>query len=125
MIERWDNVPGEFTIEFYQSGRRFLDVWECKPVHPVVGRYLKHLGPGEHGELVIRFMASGYHDSGSMYGGSDNLGWPPEGDEERVITEVFIETDTVIPIPKKEWDSLACDLNEEIYEVELEYYPYV
>jgi len=120
MITRWDNVEGVFSIEFYENQGRFLDVWEDEPIHPIVKKYLDKLGADEHGELVIKFKASGYHDQGSMYGGPDNLGWPPESDEERVVTEVYIETTRVIPIDEDDWHELASHYNDGIYEVELE-----
>jgi hypothetical protein len=44
-------------------------------------------------EIVIDFNVKGYYDSGSMYGGPDNLGYPPEGDEERWLDEVYILVD--------------------------------
>jgi hypothetical protein len=123
MITKWDNVQGTYVLEFYQDqDGRFLDVWEQHEVHAIVRKYLKRLSDDEHGELVIKFAASGYHDTGSMYGGADNLGWAPEGDEERIIIDVFIETESkTIKIDTDDWPILADDFQEGIYEVELDY----
>ena len=35
--------------------------------------------------LVIHFLSSGYHDPGCMYLSNGDPGYPPEGDEERVL----------------------------------------
>jgi len=43
-------------------------------------------------ELIIDFRSVGYNDPGSMYGGPDNLGYPPEGDDERTLEDAYLTT---------------------------------
>jgi hypothetical protein len=102
-MSKWKNVPGQFNIELeYQPE---IGVFDLDGKHlPMLTPYLK----GD-GELVIHWLSSGYYDSGSMYGGPDNLGWPPEGDEERTLSNAYIHADSTIDLPK--------DVQQELFDV--------
>jgi len=52
-------------------------------------------------ELAIHFTSTGYYDPGSMYGGWENLGWAPEGDDERLFesAELLAKGEHVANIP--------------------------
>lgn len=49
--------------------------------------------------LDIDFNSQGYYQAASMYGGSDNLGWPAEGDDERTMIGVRASDDDGNKIP--------------------------
>ena len=76
------------------------------------------------GELIIKFSSKGFNDPGSMYGGPHNLGYPPESDDERLLTIVYIQTHIptigIIKLPEEVQDELFEIYKEDIYEVELE-----
>ena len=88
MITKWQNVKGEVVIELNYS----MDgtVYDCETDELVCEALQKLLAPLENAYLlVVEFTSTGYYDSGSMYGGWQNLGSPPEGDDERTITRVY------------------------------------
>lgn len=41
-------------------------------------------------ELTIHFTSSGYYEPASMYGGADHLGWPEEGEDERLLDHATV-----------------------------------
>lgn len=67
----------------------------------------------EADELIIEFRSSGYYDPGSMYGGRDHLGWPPEGDDERTLDEAYLTKgfgDSLVRI------KLPAELQQELFD---------
>lgn len=103
-ITRWTNVPGTLQIECWEDT---FDI--CI-------------------DLIIKFRSTGYRDTGSMYGGSDNLGWAPEGDDERFLDEAYLEVfPTATPdnsfrvdLPKERQQELFERFREDIQEIELD-----
>jgi len=106
MKNKWKNAPGSFAIELeYQPE---VGVFDLNGKHlPMLNGFLK-----SDGELIINWLSSGYYDSGSMYGGSDNLGWPPEGNDERTLNNAYIHADSTIDLPKEVQQALF-DVYEE------------
>jgi hypothetical protein len=53
-------------------------------------------------EIIIDFRAKGYELPASMYGGPDRMGWDREGDEERLLDEVYlwVDDDRKVYLPK-------------------------
>ena len=50
-------------------------------------------------QLEIEFRSEGYYLPASMYGGSDHMGWPAEGDDERTLIRVIASRgDAVVPL---------------------------
>lgn len=86
MKRSW-NVTDELPIELYvdEDG----STWDTDDNDITSILDLTVLGL-EDAELVIEFTSEGYYDSGSMYGGPDNLGYPPEGDDERLLSEAYL-----------------------------------
>lgn len=70
----WKNVPGQTFVEI-----SIVDGLPSDDDGPV------DLPVAQDGELVIEWESSGYYSPMSMYGGTDNLGHPAEGDDERMI----------------------------------------
>ena len=56
-----------------------------------------------------------------MYGGPDNLGYPPEGDDERLLESAHLKLDGVeLELTKEQQDKLFDRYEDEIHDVELE-----
>lgn len=73
--------------------------------------------------VTIEFSSTGYDDPGSMYGGKDHLGWAPEGEDTREITQINIDTATMIyPIPPNDplFVTISSALQDRVDQVELE-----
>lgn len=114
-VQEWSGIRGTFSTELNGS----LDMNTNKFIEP-----LKMLH-GWH-ELVIEFEAAGYRDEGSVYGGKDNLGSPPEGCEERTLVEAYLVEGTKpnerrIDLPQNIQESLFDFYADEIEAVELDY----
>jgi hypothetical protein len=71
---------------------------------PIIG----DLAEDDSVELVIEFVSSGYHESASMYGGPDNLGWEENGGEDRQLSHVYLNGD--------EYPELSKELQEAIFD---------
>ena len=118
MITKWNNEPGTFSIELYLHNNAILDIDDkelsvLKPLSLFIG--------SDAAELVINFRSSGYDDPGSMYGGTDNLGSPPEGDDERLLESAHIIIDGVeMQLSNKQAETLFAEYEEEINDIELE-----
>lgn len=83
MIERWSNEPGQTVLD---------EIMLPDPVAAWLGENHPTYPKGPWC-VCIHWRSTGYRDSGSMYGGPQNLGWPPEGDDERTLD--FVEVDGV------------------------------
>lgn len=121
MRREWRDVRGQFTREIGVCGTDVLDLLTDKPITVLAGSY-PDLAEDELYEIVIDFFSSGYYDSGSMYGGRDRLGWPPEGDDERVMESVsiFRAGNEEIKLDKKVQEELFDLYFNDINEVELD-----
>lgn len=96
MLRKWSNVSGNVSIPaMVNPAGHFVF---SKPIAKSAAAAVK-LPPRAAAELAVAvkgplaavvevnleidFLSSGYFDPGSMYGGSDHLGWPPEGEDVR------------------------------------------
>lgn len=86
----WKNVKGKFVRELGVEGGQAFDDGSELPAE-LSSLLLPFLV--SDGELVIEFTSSGYYDPGSMYGGWQNLGSPPEGEDERLLSVAYLELD--------------------------------
>jgi hypothetical protein len=114
MITKWKNVPGTYSFELVFDGK--IRDWDGNA--PFVFQKIKPYFKENYGELIIHFLCSGYEDSGSMYGGPDNLGWPPESDEERILEKA---TFNGIELPKELAEELFNEYETEIEKTEVDY----
>lgn len=76
----------------------------------------------EHGMLRIHFESSGGYDPGKTWGEPETC-YPPEGEDERVLSSVFYqhhEDDFVCAIPQDVAEVLFNLYREEIQQVEIE-----
>lgn len=89
MIRRWRDVPGSIAVEIYFADGKVYDARDDKEV-PELASVVKD---DKSYELVINFRSTGYYDPGSMYGGWQNLGNPPEGDDERTLDVAYLTCD--------------------------------
>ena len=98
-VERWNKVPGSFSIEINigEEGNLFDITNDIDLSGQLQSAIIKdvstipiRLDSEDQIELVIDFESTGYRDPGSMHGGPDQLGWPPEGDDERIVTNVTL-----------------------------------
>ena len=113
MKHSWNNVEAFFSIEVcVDEGTVWADGDELAVLKPFL------LGDGE---LIIVFTSSGFDDPGSMYGGPDNLGSPPDGDDKRLLKTAYIEVDTGrVELPQKIQEQLFDRYEDQILEVELQ-----
>jgi predicted nucleic acid-binding protein len=119
MKSSWRNVAGQFSIEIYVHDQMVLDIEEKE--RPVLNPQRLYFDAEDVAELIIDFTSTGYEDSGSMYGGPDDLGWPPEGDEERFLETAYLLLEGVKIILSKEQQQTLFELYiDEIEAVELE-----
>jgi|APSaa5957512535_1039671.scaffolds.fasta_scaffold181764_1 hypothetical protein len=116
----WSNVAGQFSIEIYVSCKSVLDINDN--IIPELQEQLLYFSDADDtAELIIDFRSSGYDDPGSMYGGPDNLGYAPEGDDERLLETAYLKLDDVeLPLTKEQQDLLFDRYSDEINDVELE-----
>lgn len=120
----WD-TKGTFFVELYVHDDGI--VYETATDKP--NRSIQALLPllqqvDGYGELVIEFRSKGYHDPGSRYGGPDNLGYPPEGDDERTLLQAYIyNSPHKIPVPPQLAQQLWDTYEEQIYEAEIDRSP--
>ena len=82
----------ELTVGTNEDGERFvLDEYNDKLIPELIGVATQDC------EMVIHFNSEGYHDPGSMYGGPDNLGYPPECEDNRTLDLIVLSTGIVVP----------------------------
>jgi len=116
MKTSWSNVAGQFSIEVYLDGDvvRDTDDKELKPLEGIVKL-------DDALELVIDFRSSGYHESASMYGGPDNLGWPEDYADERLLESAYLtDGKTETKLTQAQQDQLFALYSDQIDEVEVE-----
>jgi hypothetical protein len=86
----WSGVPGESRCQAYINNSTWVFEHNEKPLSDILQRELNQFlvkinGRSEETfvDFIIPWTSSGYYDAGSMYGGSDHLGSPPEGEDDR------------------------------------------
>jgi hypothetical protein len=88
MIQRKWHVSTSCCIELFRDRSH---VFEGRQERVVPTGLAKYVPDSDHAyELEIAFISRGYYDPGSMYGGPDNLGSPPEGDDERTLEHMLV-----------------------------------
>ncbi len=71
-------------------------------------------------EVVIRFQATGHHDSGKRYGAPEDC-YPPETVDDREMLSVMIGWDGhTIPLTGEEQKQLWAEYEKDVMEYELE-----
>ena len=73
--------------------------------------------------LVLPFVSAGFYDPGSMYGGSDQLGYPPEGGDERLpdgLALLDFGKDAQVELTTEQTDQLVELLRDELYQADIE-----
>ena len=115
MKTKWNKVSGTFIVDLYKDSTWCVenthnnDVFSGLIHNTELPQYLDTLEDPSY--LFIEFKSSGYYDTGSMYGGADKLGWPPEGDDECIPVRAYIDN------PK---NLLSDDLMNELFEIFIE-----
>lgn len=74
--------------------------------------------------LVMPFLSSGYWDPGSMYGGPDRVGLPPEGEDERLpdgTAYLDFGQDGLVDFTKEQTEKLAELLRDELADADVEW----
>lgn len=88
----WD-VTQSVWFELWIDNGQVVELGENRVLPRALLEYVND-DPARLFELEVRFRSQGYYDPGSMYGGPDNLGSPPEGDDDRTMVHVHVdETD--------------------------------
>lgn len=98
---RWRDVPGELIVElFYRDTAAGLRCAHTDNEAPLclMSTFSTLLDANlvtsdDRLELVIKFVSTGFYDPGSMYGGPDNLGSPPEGEDECMLDIAYFLID--------------------------------
>jgi hypothetical protein len=128
---KWSRVSGTFSVElFYYDGKE--PVWERQTWDNQNKKYtyvdtefpmnLRQFYSGDDViELVIEFESDGYYDPGRVSGAPEDC-YPPEGDDERTLSEVYLSISPKerIELPVEVQQELFDYLYEEIEEVEID-----
>jgi len=118
----WDNVPGTFAVEIITDNGTVCDI-DGNPL-PILNKFVS---AGQNDlELIIDFTSSGHYEPKSMYGGSDRLGWPESGSDERYLSSAYLTPDyrnktATIELPPEVQDKLFDYYYNKIQEADLKY----
>jgi hypothetical protein len=115
MIKKWDTIE---TLEIE------IDDTPTGVLREVLDKSLSRQGYLDDGDspiaVVIRFRATGYHDSGNKYGVADDC-YPPDTVDDRELVSVVIGWDDhTIPLNEEEQKQLWAEYEKEVMEYELE-----
>lgn len=124
MIHRWHNVEGHITTTIHapdtdwgwadEDGSELPQElqWVLSQLYPSAGYY-----DGSEYTLDITFLSSGYDDPGVCSGPPEGC-YPPEGEDDRVLSDVFLCWDDVWQqVPKEAWDCIYNWYGHAIYNV--------
>lgn len=109
----WNDASGSFVVPFAQTEGDLSDAINAKLPAESRNQY----------DIEIHFTSKGYDDPGSMYGGSDHMGWAPEGEDDRHITSIDIITPSqVFQVPKTDpvYNVIAATFEKDIQTAPLE-----
>jgi hypothetical protein len=129
-IHRWRNRPGHICIEIVVGDDdKWMDVHTEKELPDSVQKELDALyGKNDPkradklwGEIVIKFVSSGYYDPGRTYGDPYHC-YPPEGDDERELDGLAI-VNSLDGLSKKASQELFDFYEDEIYDVQIDTEP--
>lgn len=103
-VTKWRNVRGTLSINLARQGNELIEE-DGNDRLSFLLPLIADVGENELLELVIEFTSTGEDDPGSMYGGADNLGWPPCLTDERAITTIYIERGdkSRAVVPESKW----------------------
>lgn len=82
----WNNVPCQVEIDLFVDDDGVLRDNNDREAPQFLKKYLTEDGVF----LLVNCLSSGYHTPASMYGGSQGVGWPEEGDEECKVISVVV-----------------------------------
>jgi len=101
----------------------WYDIENDRPIPSPLSEIISKISPSESAEMEIEFSASGHSSPASMYGGSDNLGWEGEDEEERTIDAVNIYNDgqQVGRLPEDTFSMVEAMYTQEINEEDIDY----
>ena len=114
-IKRWNNVCDSISKEFEIKEGKVFDLYG-KEIPALNGIKLP-----EYGEIIIGFSSSGYSDPGICSGPVERC-YPPEGDEERTMEEVYIsipDSKQKIKLPLSVQEQVYAQYEEEVMEADL------
>ena len=127
----WSNATGSVVLELdLDDEGNLCDLQSEKGVGSDELNFLRpFVADPPQAEIVIHFTSSGYYDPGSMWGGSDGLGWAPEGADDREFesAEVLIDGKADSTLPKEiglrlfslfEKQINAADIEDDRHEIE-------
>jgi|694.fasta_scaffold137574_6 hypothetical protein len=98
-----------------------VNTMRCRTWRNVSGTFVTEIPvqtDDEFAELEIDFVSSGHYDPGSRYGGPHDLGYPPEGEDEREFTTARLNG---VPLPDSQGREYFSQFKEKIDEVELDF----
>jgi len=123
--KQWSNSPGEYHFEAYVDEQgRWSDLLGNKPLPPATSQFLQQNafnGEDSYAEVQINFSSSGYEDPGVHTFRNGDPGYPPEGDDERTVTDVRIVDGP--QAPPEVAQELEQHYQNEIQEVEIDTEP--
>ena len=114
----WSDVPGCVGGTLYVKDGKTYN--ECTDTHlTALDKY--NFPENEVIELDIHFQSSGYHLPASMYGGSQNTGWPAEHEDEREIKCIKVTAGAKeLELPEETIDEIVFDFEDLIKDAELD-----
>jgi len=98
-IHQWSDVEWSLSIEVdVFTDPQHGDIWQDidtrdtlpDSVTEELTALFKDGKIGGVAEIVLTGTSSGYDDPGSMYGGTDHLGWPPEYEDIRICESACV-----------------------------------
>lgn len=118
----WNNVVGQYKVGIYFDPKdsTVREAKQDRPLPPLAGAII----PNDP-TLVVEFVSSGWCDPGSMYGGWQNVGNPPDGDDERQFNRVYLlDGEQEIELSEKTQLALFELFLDEVNNVELDLFDY-
>jgi len=94
--ENWKDVPGELNIEIAVGEMDELyDISHDRNLPKGLESAILETVPIDiirqgNVELSVDFQSSGLNEPASMHGGTDQLGWPAQNEEERLVEKASI-----------------------------------
>ena len=95
MSSRKWNIDDAIGIELYVDDNDVVREARNDSTNIVIQRLLGILSDDveKTGELVIQYNSRGYSEPASLYGGSQQIGWPAEGEDYRTLLCVELITE--------------------------------
>jgi len=99
LSDNWKDIPAELNIEISVGEfDELYDISHDRDLPEGLESAILEIVPldiikGGNVELSVDFQSSGMDEPASMYGGPDQLGWPAQNDEERLVKKVSVFVD--------------------------------